>query len=169
MELCNPPSFHILSVHEKAEVRENITNGQKGLFSKTFHSPGDIIVDFSASTIAAQPTYLTLQIGLRKHITLQPEYLQYVNHSCDPNVFFDTNKMQLIAIKKINAGDELVFFYPSAEWRMSRAFTCCCGSPACLGVIGGAALLTQEVLNKYRLTDFIQQQLNKKATRKKIA
>ncbi len=52
---------------------------------------------------------------------------------------------------------------------MSRAFTCCCGSPACLGVIGGAALLTQEVLNKYRLTDFIQQQLNKKATRKKIA
>lgn len=169
MELCNPSAYHTLSVHENTEVWQKFTGGQKGLFSKTHHSDGDVIVDFSASTIAAQPTYLTLQVGMRKHITLQPEYLQYVNHSCEPNVFFDTSTMQLIAIKNINAGDELVFFYPSAEWKMSRTFTCCCGSPSCLGVIKGAAWLSHEVLNKYRLTDFIQQQLNKKATRKKIA
>lgn len=169
MEPCNLSAYHTISVHEKTEVRQKITGGQKGLFSKTYHSDGDVIVDFSASTIAAQPTYLTLQIGLRKHITLQPGYLQYVNHSCEPNVFFDTSAMQLIAIKNINAGDELVFFYPSAEWKMSRAFNCCCGSPACIGIIKGAAWLSHEVLNKYRLTDFIQQQLNKKATRKKIA
>lgn len=169
MEPCNPSAYHTISVHENTEVRQKMTGGQKGLFSKKYHADGDVIVDFSASSIAAQPTHLTLQIGYRKHITLQPEFLQYVNHSCEPNVFFDTSAMQLIAIKNINAGDELVFFYPSAEWKMSRAFNCCCGSPACLAMIKGAAILAPEILNKYRLTDFIQQQLYKKATQKKIA
>jgi SET domain-containing protein len=39
--------------------------------------------------------------------------MQYINHSCDPNVAFDTTAFKLVALKDIKAGDELVFFYPS--------------------------------------------------------
>ncbi|HRG24409.1 MAG TPA: SET domain-containing protein-lysine N-methyltransferase, partial [Chitinophagaceae bacterium] len=111
-------------------------------------------------------TYLTVQIAEGKHITLQPEFLQYINHSCEPNVFFDTTMMHLVALKDIPAGTEFVFFYPSSEWEMTQSFHCYCGKPACLGEIRGAAHLSQEAISQHRFTDFIQSRLAKKADKK---
>ena len=102
-------------------------------------------------------TYLTVQTGEDKHITLQPEFLQYINHSCYPNVFFDTTAMQLVALKEIQPGDELMFFYPSTEWDMSQPFDCFCGTTQCLHRIQGAAYLSDEEAKRYRLTDFINE------------
>lgn len=168
MESLTANAYRVISNHEFAEVRQNKSSKQNALFSLQGYQPGELIADFSASTISPVPTYLTVQVGNRRHITLQPEFLQYINHSCDPNVFFDTSSMQLRALKEIGPETELVFFYPSTEWKMTQSFRCYCGSPDCLGEIKGAAWLSKEVLDKYRLTDFIHQQLAR-AARKKVA
>ncbi|HEY6064054.1 MAG TPA: SET domain-containing protein-lysine N-methyltransferase, partial [Chitinophagaceae bacterium] len=159
METLSTPAYRTISNHVIAEMRRNLSNGQNALFALRSYQPGEIIADFSASTISAEPTYLTVQVGIRKHITLQPEFLQYINHSCDPNVFFDTTTMQVVALKRLKPEDEMTFFYPSTEWKMTQSFRCYCGSRHCLGEIRGAAFLTKEAQEKYRLTDFIQQQL----------
>ena len=160
------PFYRIISNHGVAEVRQKTTNDQNALFAlQPFHA-GELIADFSAGTIAAEPTYLTVQVDIAKHITLQPEFLQYINHSCAPNVFFDTASMKVIALKEIEKDEEMVFFYPSTEWKMNQGFQCYCGSPACLGEIRGAAYLSRRILKQYRLTEFIQQQLAKRTTRK---
>ena len=160
------PTYRTVSNHEIAEVRRKVLNQQNALFALRSFQPGEMIAEFSAGTIAAEPTYLTVQVDIGKHITLQPEFLQYINHSCAPNVFFNTTTMQLVALKEIKAEEEMVFFYPSTEWKMTQSFNCYCGSPACLGEIRGAAYLSKQVLKQYRLTDFIQQQLAKRTTRK---
>jgi hypothetical protein len=54
----------------------------------------------------ALPNYLTVQIGENRHIRLDPEYLKNINHSCDPNVFFDTAAMEVVALQDIAAGQE---------------------------------------------------------------
>ena len=136
----------------------NITN-EKSLHSNENFKAGAIVSLFAAATVQTVPTYLTVQTGTNEHITLNPTVLQYCNHSCNPNVFFDTTKFQLIALKDINAGDELTFFYPSSEWDMTQSFTCACGSKNCLHTIKGAAHISKEVLANYRLTDFIQSML----------
>lgn len=169
MESSPSHAYCIVSTHEIAEVRQTIANGQNGLFALQSFLPGEVIVDFSASTISAEPTYLTVQIDTGKHITLQPGFLQYVNHSCEPNVFFNTTTLKLVALKEIKPQDELTFFYPSTEWKMSQPFQCYCGHPCCQGKIRGAAYLSKEARERYQLTDFIQQQLAKKNTRKKVA
>ena len=166
MDTLTNPAYRIISNHSIAEVRRKLVNDQNALFALRAFDAGERISDFSAGTIAAEPTYLTVQVGISKHITLQPEFLQYINHSCAPNVFFDTTSMELIALKEIKEGEEMVFFYPSTEWKMTQSFHCYCGSPACLGEIKGAAYLTKQALKQYRLTDFIQQQLAKRTTRK---
>jgi hypothetical protein len=166
MKSAATTTYEVISNHDIAEVRRKISNQQNALFVLRDFRAGDILSGFSAGTISAEPTYLTVQVGPRKHITLQPEHLQYINHSCEPNVFFDTSSMQLVALKDLHAGDELTFFYPSTEWRMTQRFNCYCGSPLCLGQIKGAAYLSKEALERYRLTDFIQQQLAKRASRK---
>lgn len=161
--------FRTISNHVVGEVRRKLSNGQNHFFAIRSFKPGDVIATFAAGTISAEPTYLTVQVGIRKHITLDPEFLQYINHSCDPNVFFNTTTMEVVALKHISAEDELTFFYPSAEWKMAQSFDCYCGSPKCLGKIRGAAYLSPMIVSQYKFTDFIQQQLAKRAARKKVA
>lgn len=166
MSILTNPEYRVISNHGIAEMRRRVTNEQNALFALQSFHPGEVIAAFWAGTISSEPTYLTVQVDVGKHITLQPEFLQYINHSCDPNVFFDTTLMQVVALREIKSGEEMTFFYPSTEWQMTQSFNCYCGSVNCLGDIRGAAYLPQEVWKNYRLTDFIQQQLSKRSTRK---
>jgi hypothetical protein len=151
--------LQLVSNNGFAEVWKNPDTGQNSLHATTPFNAGDVICSFHAGTISDKVTYLTVQIDDDKHITLQPEFLQYINHSCSPTVFFDTTLMQLVCLAEINTGDEFTFFYPSTEWEMVQPFTCYCGSSNCLKVIEGAAHIKEEVLDQYRLTDFIKRKI----------
>jgi hypothetical protein len=160
--ITNPsisPAILLLSSHGCLDVCENTATGHKSLHTTVPFKPGDCISNFSAGAILRNPTYLTVQTGDYKHITLQPEYLQYINHSCNPNVFFDTTSFELVCLKALQPGDELTFFYPSTEWDMVQPFNCFCESSNCLRYIQGAAHINQEVLAQYFLTDFIKSKI----------
>jgi hypothetical protein len=152
-------AYKMLSKHGFADIMQNGDTGEKSLHATAFFDAGDVICGFGAEKVMETPTYLTVQTGENRHIILKPEFLQYINHSCEPNVFFDTTTMQVIALKEIQPGDELLFFYPSSEWDMTQPFDCFCGTARCLHRIKGAAHLTETEAQHYRLTDFIQQQL----------
>lgn len=161
MTPINPSeTYRIISQHEFAEVREQTDNGQKGLFACKKFNEGDVIINFSAAEMLSTPNYLTVQTGDNTHIILHPTFIQYINHHCDPNCFFDTTTMQLVALKNINEGDEFGFFYPSTEWNMQQPFQCHCGAISCIGEISGAAQLSNEQVKKYRLTNYIVQKRN---------
>lgn len=142
-----------------AQVMRNNATGQKSLHATAFFDVGETLCLFSAGSVRETASYLTVQTGIGKHIILQPEFLQYINHSCEPNVFFNTTTMELVALKSIQPGDEFTFFYPSTEWDMAQPFHCHCGSRHCLQHIQGAAYLPDEVLRLYQLSDFITRQL----------
>ena len=169
MESLTAPAYRTISNHSIAEMRRKLSNGQNALFTLRSYQPGNVIANFTAGTISAEPTYLTIQLGIRKHITFDPEFLQYINHSCEPNVFFDTTAMNLVALKNLKHNEEMTFFYPSTEWKMKQPFQCYCGSIHCIGQVRGAAYLSKEAQEKYRFTDFIQQQLAKRSARQKVA
>lgn len=152
-------SSKVISVHDFAEVIENDVTKQKSLHARVAIKKDECICDFAAGEIFSSPNYLTVQTGIRQHITLVPEFLQYSNHSCNPNIFFDTTTMQIFALQNIEPNEELCFFYPSTELEMAQPFLCYCGSKDCLQNIKGARYLPADVLARYRLTDFIQQQL----------
>ena len=122
--------------------------------------PDDVICSFGSSVIHDHPSKYTVQIAEDKHIILSPEFLQYINHSCNPNAFFNTTTMELIALKAIEPGEEFTFFYPSTEWFMAEPFNCLCGEANCIGVIKGAKEINSYTLSQYRLTDFIQSKID---------
>ncbi|MBS1810043.1 MAG: SET domain-containing protein-lysine N-methyltransferase [Acidobacteria bacterium] len=160
--------FRVLSREAFATVRESILTGHRALFSQRAFRTGEILCSFSDRGVFSQPARLTLQTGLDEHILLFPEFLQYINHSCAPNIFFDTTSRQVICLTDIQEGKEIVFFYPSTEWDMADAFSCRCGASNCLQQIRGAAYLPPEILSQYRLTNFIQQQLRHQTAVAKI-
>jgi hypothetical protein len=153
-------ALRLVSNNGFAEVWKNEINGQQSLHATRSFMPGDVICSFHAGTVSSVVTYLTVQVDDEKHITLQPEFLQYINHSCSPSVFFDTSLMQLVCLSEVQPGDEFTFFYPSTEWEMVQPFTCYCGSANCLTTIKGASHISDEVLSEYRLTDFIKRKLS---------
>lgn len=158
-------AYKMLSKHGFADIMQNSDTGEKSLHTNAFFDAGELIRSFASEKILEVPNYLTVQTGENRHITLQPDFLQYINHSCNPNVFFDTTRMELIALKEIQPGDELVFFYPSTEWEMDRPFECFCGTQQCLHRIRGAAFLSEQEAGRYRLTDFIIQKLQTSKTK----
>ncbi|MBK8609463.1 MAG: SET domain-containing protein-lysine N-methyltransferase [Chitinophagaceae bacterium] len=156
------PTTEVISYHSFANVVLDNASGQKSLYATVSFSPADIVCRFSAGTVQSFASYLTVQTATDNHITLLPEFLQYTNHSCEPNVFFNTGSMELVCLQPIKPGDEFSFFYPSTEWEMAQPFVCNCGHAACIQLINGASHLSVNTLSKYKLTDFIRQQVRLK-------
>lgn len=138
-----------------AEINQIEDLNQQLLRSKKAFKKGDVLSSFSESIRGKEITYLTVQVSENEHVILRPEYLQYINHSCNPNAFFDVDSMNLVALKDIQIGEELTFFYPSTEWKMVQPFDCFCNSDNCLDRIEGASKINIETLKKYRLSSFI--------------
>ncbi len=142
-----------------AQIDYHSTLQQNRLISLKNFKPGDKICHFSYAEILTRPNRFTLQIGEHKHIILNPAFLEFVNHSCEPNAFFNTRTFEFECLKPIAKGEEFTFFYPSTEWELDEPFYCHCKSPFCLGKIEGAKYLPKELFRKYRLSAFIEQKL----------
>lgn len=138
------------------EMRQILSNGHRSLHAAQAFKAGEILAGFGAAEKVISPNYLTVQVGETEHIMLSPRHLELINHSCDPNVFFDVSSGELKALKDIAKDEELVFFYPSTEWRMDQPFQCHCRSEGCLEVIQGAAHLSEDVLERYELNQHIR-------------
>jgi hypothetical protein len=147
------------SESDVAEKRTDVITRHRSLYSRKAFNADEVIAGFNWEKIHSKPSYLTVQISDTEHIELMPAYLECVNHSCDPNSFFDTTKRLFIAVKPIKKGEEFTFFYPSSEWDMDQAFQCTCHSEGCLGLIKGAKYLPADRVKNYRFTEFIQQKL----------
>lgn len=137
------------------DVCQEINSGQKAFFAGRHFNAGEVISSFAAGEIHHTPSYLTLQIDDHKHIMLSPTYLQYINHSCNPNSFFDTTNLNLVALRDIAINEEFSFFYPSTEWDMDQPFVCNCRHQDCLGVIRGAKHLNDQQIQGYRVNQYV--------------
>jgi hypothetical protein len=154
----HPTAYSVdpLLASPRLEVRERIQDGRKSLHARRSFAPGDVLERITARQTLSKPEVHSVQQNELEHILLEPQHLEYTNHSCSPNVIFDMDQMAVIAIQAIQPGDEIVYFYPSTELSMAQPFACNCGSDNCLGVIRGAEYLPTEVLDRYHLATHIQ-------------
>ena len=75
----------------------------------------------------------TLQITSKLHLHVEG-YGRYINHSCEPNCVV-VNKFKLVAIKDIEADEEITFDYSTTEEHLNMK--CSCGSKNCSKLIKG--------------------------------
>ncbi|KAF1992023.1 hypothetical protein K402DRAFT_300554, partial [Aulographum hederae CBS 113979] len=138
---------------------------------KAFASRAVSLVSLPAGAVFAHIThptpatkaYTSVQISPNQHIELNSA-LVYCNHSCDPSVVFDMDKMEVRVGegRELKEGDALTFFYPSTEWDMAQPFECNCGAEKCLGTIAGAKDIDEEALQRYWLNKHIVEMLEER-------
>ncbi len=132
--------------------------GHHRLLALSSAATGDCLSLFTGRRVL-EPARHTVQVSVHEHIWLEPDFLQYINHSCEPNVIFDVKEMVLRALRPIAAGDEIMYFYPATEWDMAAPFECDCKTPSCLKWIQGAKHVPGDVLEKYELAPHIRKVL----------
>ncbi|KAF9526131.1 hypothetical protein CPB83DRAFT_770863 [Crepidotus variabilis] len=135
-----------------AEFVVNFAPGEynSGLCTLKDFKAGEIMALVTGTT-KNKKTYTSVQYGSGPEENFEfNSDLSYINHSCEPNVAVDISsnqpKWHLRALKNINAGEPLSFFYPSTEWDMTQPFGCTCGKPSCLGKIQGALHISKDDL-----------------------
>ncbi len=134
----------------------------KGAFSLKDFKPGQTLLKIKHNKIVSRDVVPKLSYHYQNHmgyvgdgkyaIYKSPE--KYINHSCDPNVYFkhlSKFRENVIAIKEIKAGDEIVADYTIDsidDWKMR----CHCGSESCRKVVSGIF----KSLNKQLQTKYFQ-------------
>ncbi|MBM3179728.1 MAG: SET domain-containing protein [Chloroflexi bacterium] len=129
-------------------------NKFRTLISKQAYRKGQVICSMPSENIMDKPNRFTVQIARDKHTHVGK--LAALNHSCDPNVILDTDKMLMIARRDIKKDEELSFFYPSTEWEMQAPFICLCGASNCIHVVAGARFLPLSTLENHYLNPHIR-------------
>lgn len=78
----------------------------------------------------------------------------YMNHSCDPNCWLDSD-FSMVARKDIPAGAELVVDYGTFWSRDYCLDPCLCGSPECRGKVGGDDYKTLALKYNHRIMEYM--------------
>ncbi len=139
----------VISIHTENKVRS--------LVARQDFKRGDVIYQIPTEKLSDKPNRFTVQMDRNLHTEVGK--LSALNHSCNPNVILDMEKMVVVACRDIKTGDELSFFYPSTEWEMAAPFICLCGSPSCIHVVAGARFLPLSTLENHYLNRHIREMM----------
>ncbi|APA12757.1 hypothetical protein SS1G_08181 [Sclerotinia sclerotiorum 1980 UF-70] len=119
-------------------------------------------MEFPPCTSAPEATYATVQTDTNTHLNLNSDLL-YINHSCEPSLIFDVQNQHILTSHTgLQPGQELTFFYPSTEWKMSQSFSCNCGTASCVGEISGAGQMSASALEGKWLSAHIRRALEER-------
>lgn len=122
-------------------ILKNSKISRKGVFAKKEFGAREEIIDFKGKLINKKelPEINSpeddrfMQVGRGLYMGPSNDFDDYFNHSCDPNsgLIFKKNKVILIATKKIEKGEEILWDYSTVmegeRWEMA----CLCGSKKC--------------------------------------
>jgi hypothetical protein len=116
------------------------------LVAKNDIGTGETIFTCTPTEITRERTWRTIQIDFNRH--LKNDLLDYVDHSCEPNSVFDVDRLAMVALRNIEKGEPITFFYPGAEVELALGFDCHCGSRDCIGHVKGGFYLTAQQMRR---------------------
>jgi uncharacterized protein len=139
---------------DRIEIRDSKFG--KGLFAIKDIEQGMVLCKVSGNekklnlyetTLLGEKESHTIQIDFDKYLFCEPPFL-YSNHSCNPNCGINSD-LEMFALRKIKAGEELLWDYSTSMLERHWTMPCSCGEKACRRIITDFDLLPTELQLKY--------------------
>lgn len=109
-----------------------------GVYADRDYAVGEVVVQARGLETSNLQTTHTIQSGWESHVFMDLP-ARFINHRCEsPNLGIKPNKCgayDFIALKSIEAEEEMVWDYESTEYEFG--FDCSCGAPKCRGHLKG--------------------------------
>jgi SET domain-containing protein len=146
--------------------------GRFGMFAQADIKKGELltVVGGSIYTLAELDTLsdtihsYSIQVDdnayIAPHREGEPAYL--INHSCNPNAGL-RGQVSFVAMRDIQAGEEICFDYAMTDATPYDEFTCQCGHANCRGNITGYDWQRPELWERYEgfFSTYVQLQINR--------
>ena len=141
----------------KLENRPHAVKGDCGVFALQAIKEGELLSLWGGKILSADEidhemenfTQQVLQIEDRFYLmTPAMEPSDCFNHSCDPNAGL-TGQIGLIAMRDIEAGEEICLDYAMCDGSNYDEFDCSCGVPDCRGRVTGEDWKRPELWERY--------------------
>lgn len=94
-----------------------------GVFTKKPIKAGETIFIMSGKIIS-EPTQTSVQIGQHQHI--EDPLAKFLNHHCSASAEVLRESRALVALRDLQAGEEITFNYAKNEDKMAVPFVCRC-------------------------------------------
>lgn len=144
-------------LNSKCEAREHPLGGC-GVYARERIYNGELISLWGGKIVRKQEldpsmprfTQRVLQIDEDLYILTaeEKEPNDCFNHSCEPNLGF-SGQIGLVAMRDIDAGEELTFDYAMSDGEPYDEFECHCGTPSCRHKVTGNDWKLPELWFKY--------------------
>jgi hypothetical protein len=119
----------------------------EGAFCRENIAAGEIVAFAMAGRPVARDEYETIdwtrysgrimQVGEDAFLEGTGDVVDFINHSCEPNLGFDATGQYFVALRDLAVGEEVFFDYSTSEDEAGWRVPCSCGSPRCRGAITG--------------------------------
>ena len=132
--------------------------GGHGVFASELIRRGELLVVFAGSAVEASeipqlPTAqrrLLLQVEEGLYLLSEVEgWADWVNHCCEPNAGL-RGQVSLVAMRDIQAGEEICYDYAMSDGSGYDDFDCCCGAAGCRHLVSGDDWMKEELWERYR-------------------
>ena len=147
--------------------------GGKGIFAKAALNAGDIICIQGGHVMGShdEPVFSNggdFAIHIADGFALGTKYeheledTDYFNHSCEPNAGWK-GQIFLVAMRDIEADEEVRFDYATVVSLEGYDFSCLCGAPGCRGRVTCRDWMIPELQKKYEgwFQWYLQEKINK--------
>lgn len=143
----------------KLEVRACLEKGGWGVFAREAIKKDDLLcvwggIAMTGEEARGQSTYkLTHGLQVEENIYLIPimdaEDADYINHSCNPNAGL-SGQITVVAMRDIEAGEEICFDYAMSDSSDYDEFECHCGAHNCRKRVTGNDWKLPELHERYK-------------------
>ena len=141
------------------EVRVTTAKG-RSVFARRPYSQGETVVTSRRVSTTTERSVRSIQYDDQVHIYMDEPAL-LLNHACDPNTGIANNEKEsfnFIALRDIDAGEEITWDYETTEWDLVGIFDCQCEATQCRGQLRGFPSLDQALVHSYGayIADYIK-------------
>jgi uncharacterized protein len=142
----------------RLEGRECGDKGGRGLFARERVARGELLVVFAGSVLEgedladlpADKRRLVLQVDENHYLLSEVEgWADWVNHCCQPNAGL-RGQVTLVAMRDIEAGEEICYDYAMSDGSSYDGFECHCQAPGCRRRVSGDDWMLDELWERYR-------------------
>ncbi len=155
----------------KLELRECPEKGGFGVFAREPIPQGELLTMWGGRVVTEEQLYelphetQTHGIQIDEQLYLVPvvhgDPADFYNHSCNPNAGLNS-PISLVAMRDIEAGEEVCFDYAMSDSSDYDEFECHCGAPNCRKTITGRDWMLPELHVIYHgyFSPYLQRRIN---------
>jgi uncharacterized protein len=131
--------------------------GGRGVFAREPIRRGELLVVFAGTALErsdierlpADRRRLLLQVEEDLYLLSEVEgWADWVNHCCEPNAGL-RGQLSLVALRDIEAGEEICYDYAMSDGSPYDGFDCRCGAASCRRRVSGDDWMKEELWERY--------------------